>query len=602
MVKNMLSERVKSLKEDLLTTKPSICVERARLVTEAYREYISEPAILKRAKILAYVLRNMSIYIGNKELIVGNHASKFRSTPIFPEYGSRWIIQEIDSFSTRSTDPIEITSEEKEDLLNILEFWKGKSFDEIAETHLPEEILDAVKSGILTVGSRNSATGHLVPNYPKLLSLGFSGLIAIIRDKLQGITVANQDDQKKVDFLIAATIVCEASIDFAERYALRAKELADSTIDTTRKSELLSIAEICSTVPKKPPESFQEALQFIWFVHLIIHIETNGHGNSFGRFDQYINPWYKKDVADGKIDRAQSMELIQCLWIKLTELFNLRDSFYSESFAGYPMWQNLVIGGQTIDGLDASNDISNLILEATNEVQTTQPSISLRYHNNISDQLFNKALEIVQKGMATPAFFNDNLIIPIILAKGATIEEARDWSIEGCVEPYVGGKTDGRPAAGYINVLKVLEVTLNNGIDPITGRYLGVRTKEENFNNLQDIIKAFNCQLSYFIKLMIEGYNLIGSLHAVNMPLPFASVLIDNCIQKCISIQEGGAKYSFSGCFIVGLANLADSLAAIHEIVFEKNLIDLKELNTLLKKNFQGNERMRQLLLNKIFI
>jgi len=596
----VLSTRIKKLKQCLLNTKPSICVERVRLITEAYKKYSGEPLILLRAKALAYILKNMSIHIYDDELIVGNHASKPRSAPIFPEYGAKWILNEIDSFETRTTDPLLISEEEKKEITELLDYWNGKGLYEIAETEFSVEILEAEESGILTVGNKDCAPGQILPNYPKLLKVGMNGLKRQVEEKLSKISIDNHEAQNKVDFLKAVIIVCDAINDFAKRYSIMAKELSEKTTDIIRQKELQKISDICLNITKNPPQNFHEAIQFLWFIHLVINIESNGHGNSFGRFDQYMYPFYKTDVEKGQIDRQQAIELVQYLWIKLTGLIKLRDAFYSESFAGYPLWQNLIVGGQTTDGLDATNEMSHLVLEATEEIKTSQPSLSLRYHDNLSPELFRKAIKMVQQGMATPAFFNDKLVIPIMLNKGATLEEARDWSIEGCIEPYVPGKTDGRPTVGYVNILKCLELVLNNGKDPANGKQIGLKTGDvTSFNNLNEIMEALKCQTSYFIKLMIEGYNVVGSLHATRIPLPFASMLIDDCIEKAKSIEEGGAKYSFSGAYLTGLANVADSLAAIEKSVFQNKLMNLEELNKILKDNFKNNEKIRQYLLNK---
>ncbi|MGI6424297.1 MAG: glycyl radical protein [Tepidanaerobacteraceae bacterium] len=596
----MLTPRVKKLKEQLRSTKPNICVERAKLTTEAYKKFFNEPPVLLRAKLLDYLLENKSIVINEGELIVGNLGSKYRSAPVFPEYGARWIINEIDEFPTRGTDPLYISEEEKSELLDILGEWDGKGFAEVAESYLSEEVLEAERAGVLSVGSRITSTGHVVPNYPKLLNLGLVGIMEQAEEEMAKIGPRTHDNQRKHDFLNAAIITCKAAIKFAERFSAKAKELSENTEDPVRKKELLEIAEICKHVPKNPPRSFHEALQFQWFIHLIMQIETNGHSIGLGRFDQHMYKYYKEDIESGKITRDEAIELIQCMWIKMTELLKIRDRFEAEAFAGYPLWQNMAIGGQTPEGLDATNELSFAILDAYRGVQTVQPSCSFRHHDNINREFFRKALKMSQDGLAMPAFYNDKLVIPLVLAKGATIEEARDWSIEGCVEPFVTGKSDGRPVVGYINGLKIIELILNNGVDPLTGKQIGLKTGElDTFKSLDDIMVAFEKNLKHFIKLMLDSYNIVGSLHATRLPAVFASITVDDCIAKGKSLQEGGAKYNFSAAFITALANTVDSLAAIEEVVFKDKTLTLKELNEILKTNFEGNERIRQLLINK---
>ncbi len=598
----MLTERVSSLKEQLRSTKPSICIERAKLATEAYKTFFNQPPALFRAHLLEHILKNKKVIINDGELIVGNLGSKYRSAPVFPEYGANWIIREIDEFETRGTDPLSISDVEKEELLEILKDWEGCGFAEIAESYLDEKTLEAEKAGVLTVGSRITSTGHVVPNYNKLLDIGLTGIINQAKEELGKIGPRTHENQAKVDFLEAAIITCEGAIMFAARFADEAEELSRKTNDPVRKKELKTISEICRNVPKNPPRSFHEALQFQWFIHLIMQIETNGHSIGLGRFDQHMYKFYKKDIDEGVLTQDEAVELIQCLWIKMTELLKIRDSFEAEAFAGYPLWQNMAIGGQTSEGLDATNELSFAILDAYRGVQTVQPSCSFRYHDNIDRDFFRKALKMSQDGLAMPAFYNDKLVIPMILAKGATIEEARDWSIEGCVEPYVTGKTDGRPVVGYINGLKIVELILNDGVDPMTGKQIGLKTGDlKSFEKLEDIMEAFEKQLKYFIKLMLDGYNIVGSLHATRLPAVFASVTVDDCISKGKSLQEGGAKYNFSAAFITALANTVDALAAIETVVFKDKKLTLEELNQVLKNNFEGDgdERIRQLLLNK---
>ncbi len=542
----------------------------------------------------------MTIYIADDELVVGNHGTEFRKTPVFPEFGSKWIVNEIDLFPTRGTDPWRMPEDEKKELLDILSFWEGKGFYEMTLANLSEEALEAEKAGVLSIGSRITSTGHVVPNYPKVLSIGLNRIIEEARAQIASFDAIDHEALKKIDFLNAIIISCESVIHFAKRFSQKAQQLAGVTENPQRKKELESIARICANVPGNPPQSFHEAIQFVWFIHLTIQLETNGHSIGLGRFDQYMFPFYQKDLDNGEMTKTECVELIQCLWMKITEIIKVRDSFNAQAFAGYPMWQNVAIGGQTGDGMDATNELSYLVLEATDGVQTTQPSVSFRYHDKIAPDFFEKALTMIQKGLATPAFFNDKLVIPLVLAKGATVREARDWSIEGCVEPYVSGKSDGRPVVGYINTIKILELVMNNGVDPLTGKQLGPKTGElDTLKRFEDVMNAYEIQMKHFNKLMLDSYNIVGSMHATMLPVLITSAVVDDCIKKGLSLQEGGAKYSSSGCFITALANTADSLAAIQTLVFDEGKLTLEELNAILKDDFEGNENVRQLLLNK---
>lgn len=595
----MITKRVEKLRDRMRETKPHICVERAELITKFYRQCSCDTPMLRRAKLLKYLLENMTIYIADDELFAGNQAKEYRGVPVFPEFGANWIIDTIDTFSTRQTDPLFISDENKKRLLEDLEFWKDNSFKELVDEKLTEEVLEAEQLGVLSVGSRTTSTGHVVPNYPKVFKLGLKGIIENAQKKIESVDYVNHETQRQIDFWQGVIISCESCIDFAHRYEKLAKEMAEKESDPKRKNELLQIASNCSNVPENPPQTTYEALQFFWFMHLIMQIETNGHSIGLGRFDQTMYPFYKKDIEEGNITFDQCVEYIECLWIKITEIIKVRDDFDAQAFAGYPMWQNCAVGGVTPDGKDAVNEFSFCILQATSEVKTTQPTISFRYHDGINEEFFKKALTMIQAGLATPAMFNDKLIIPLVLSKGATIKEARDWSIEGCVENYVTGKTDGRPVVGYINTVKLVEFVLNDGIDPLTDKQIGLRTGDPNsFESFDDFMDAYQKQMEYFTKLMCEAYNIVGACQANMVPALLSSSLVDDCIEKGKTLQEGGAKYNFSGSFITAMANAADSIAAIKKFVYDEHKISFNELKTAIADDFKNQEPLRQMLMN----
>lgn len=596
----LLTQRASDLRKRMRETLPHICTERAKLTTEFYQQCSCDPPMLRRAKLLAHLLDNMSIYIADKELIVGNNAKEYRGVPVFPEFGANWIIDTMDTFTTRGTDPLQIDESAKKELSGMLEFWRDKSFKELVDQKLSPAVLEAEQLGVLSVGSRTTSTGHVVPNYPKVLNLGLRGIINQAKAKKNAVTQIDHDMQRKIDFWDGVIIECEAAIRFANRYAKLARKMADEVGDGARKQELLQIAANCEHVPENSPRSTYEALQFFWFMHLIMQIETNGHSIGLGRFDQTMYPYYKKDLEEGSITYEHCVEMLQCLWIKITEIIKVRDDFDAQAFAGYPMWQNCAIGGVTPEGKDATNEFSFCCLDATFGVQTTQPSLSFRYHDKINPEFFRKALTMIQAGLASPAMFNDKLVIPTVLAKGATIQEARDWSIEGCVENYVTGKSDGRPVVGYINTVKLVEFVLYNGIDPVTGKQVGVPTGDPNeFKSLDAFMNAYRKQMEYFTKMMCDAYNIVGACQANMVPALISSALVDDCIEKGLSLQEGGAKYNFSGSFITALANAADSIAAIGTFVYNEKKLTFDEIKVALKCNFQGKEPLRQMLLNK---
>ena len=498
----------------------------------------------------------MTVYIQDGELIVGNQSTKSRATPVFPEYGAKWIIDEIDKFETRASDPLIISPEDKTELVEILKGWGEETFDLQSTRAIDPETLKAQECGILSIGARTCGTGHTVPEFDRILPIGLNGLIREAKEKLANLQITCDADIDKYDFWNSVIITNEAVIRFANRYSKLAREMAAAEIDEKRKQELEKIASVCANVPANEPRDFFEAVQFVWFVMLVVQIEDNGHGISFGRYDQYLYPYYEKDIADGKLSEDEATELIACCWIKATEIIKLRDSFDSQGFAGYPMWQNIVLGGLKPDGTDGTNGLSFAIVRAWDWVHTTQPSLSMRYHDHTPPDILRECMKLTQQGFATPAYFNDKLIVELVMSKGATIEEARDYSFHGCTECNVTGCSDGRPNVGYVNMTKCLELVLNNGCDPVGKCQIGLKTGElSTFRSIEDIIQALNKQIAYFIKRVTDGYTIVGAMHAKYLPKTFSSSIIGGCMEKGKPVEAGGAKFSSSGAFLVALAN-----------------------------------------------
>jgi len=596
-----MTNRIAALKKMQTEARPSMSAERARLATEAIESYAFEPPVLQKAYMLSHILRNMTVYILPGELVVGNHTDRPRCAPVFPEFNSDWIVAEIDEFPVRKSDPLQLSEKDKKELLEILPKWKGKSFEQIVERALPADVKHAEESGVMTVGNRDCGTGHIIPDYPNLLKYGLNHYKARCQEKIAETEVNCKDAQEQVDFWNAVIIEIDAAGAFAGRYSALAKKLAETETDAARRQELLEIAEVCARVPLEAPRTFQEAIQFVWFMHLIVNIESNGHGNSYARFDQYMGPFYDADLAAGRITEERAVELIECFFIKNTDLLKLRGKFYSESFAGYPLWQNIIVGGQTRDGKDATNAVSFLALKANADVQTSQPTMSVRYFDGLNEEIIQEGLKMIQAGMATPAFFNDKLVVPIVQDKeGATLEQAREWGIFGCVQPCVAGYADGRPSVGYVNLLKCLELVLHNGVNPVTGEQLGPKTGDiSGIDTLEKLQNALYAQLDYFADLMLRGFNVVGSLHAVRQQMPFSSMLINGCVEKGRSVQNGGATFSESGGFAVSIGNTADAMAALDTLVFRKKALTMQEVLDALACNFEGKENIRLTLLNK---
>ena len=599
----MISERILRLKEKQKSATPTFSAERARLATEAYEKFGGEPNILLKAKMLDYIVENMTIYIDDDELVAGNYTDKPRCAPIFPEFASKWILDEIDEFTTRTIDRMSVDDNTKQEVVSILSKWDGKSFDEVTAGACTKQTIDAMNSGILTVGGMETSTGHVLPNYFRLFDGGLKKVIADCNEQIENTIINSKESQEKVDFWNAVIISCNAAIKYATRFSILAEQMAKNEKDAARKKELLQMSINCKNVPANSPTTFWEAIQFVWIIHITLWIESNGHANSLPLFDRLINPYYVKDKESKVITEREALDILECFFIKLTDILKLRNAFFCESWAGYPVWQNMVIGGIGSDGKDACNEATLLLLKANEEVQTSQPTMSLRYHKHMSEEVFDKAITMIQQGLATPSFFNDHLCIPLVLAKsdGINIEDARNWGIFGCVQPTVAGKSDGRPQVGTVNLLKCVEFAMHNGRDPLTGLQTGLKTGEfETFKTYQDFFAAFLKQVDHSFDLMITAYNAVTSIHATRQNMPFASMCVDDCIQKGISLQQGGAKYNYSGALASGLANAIDSLAAIKEFIFEKKTLTAKELLTACNTDFE-NEVLRQKLLNKAF-
>lgn len=598
----MMTERVQRLKDRFLEAKPTITAERILLATEGYKKYAGDAIPIFRAEVFAYVMERIQVHIREDELIVGAMSSATRAALVFSEYqATDWLISEMDQFATRPRDKMYVSDQDKEQIIACLkDYWRGKSlFDEVGSL-LPEDAAYALEHELISVGTRRAPSTETVPNYRKLLAVGLEGIIQECQEKLATVRGENKELQEKVNFWKAGIIACRAVIRLAERYAQRADELADQEQDPKRQAELRTIAENCRTVPARSPQNFYQALQAIWFIHLAFHIETPAHACSFGRFDQITYPYLQKEEREGCLDRQAAQEVLECFFLKCNELIKIRDRWTATAFAGFPMWAILMVGGQDIYGADATNEVSYMCLTAGEDVQTAQPVLAMRVHKGTPDPLMRQACKMIQAGLATPGFFNDDVAIPIVLSKGGSREEALDWNIVGCTQPHPGGGgSDGTPDGGYVNLGKVLELVLHNGVDPATGKQVGLATGDPaSFRQKEDIMAACKKQIEYFYQMIIKNFNIVQSAHMVRLPLIFASVVMDGCVENGKSVQEGGTKHNSVGLFATGPANVADSIVAIEDLVFKEKAMTLPELIAILDKNFQGEEPLRQRLLN----
>ncbi|KGN02187.1 pyruvate formate-lyase [Clostridium novyi A str. 4570] len=590
------TERVKKLRAQILDVVPCVETERALLITESYKETEEKPMILRRALALKKILNNLPIVIREGELIVGSLTKRPRSSQVFPEFSNKWLQDELDRLDKRKGDVFEIAEEDKKKLKEVFEYWDGKTTHELATSYMSNETIDAMNSDIFTVGNYYfNGVGHISVNYGKVLAIGFNGIIEEAKKSLESSDKTSPSYIKKEQFLNSVIISCEAAIDYAKRYSDEAKKLADKTSDPTRKSELNEIARICSKVPKEGASSFYEACQAFWFVHAIINVESNGHSISPTRFDQYMYPYYKKDMDEGKITQDFAQELVDCIWIKLNDINKVRDEISTKYFGGYPMYQNLIVGGQNFEGKDVTNELSYMALEASAHVRLPQPSLSVRIWNKTPDEFLLRACELTREGLGLPAYYNDEVIIPALVARGVTLEDARSYGVIGCVEPQCPGKTEGWHDSAFFNLARIVELAIHSGKDK--GVQIGPKTKEfTEMKSFDEFMEAYKAQMEYFVKHMCVADNCIDIAHAERAPLPFLSSMVEDCISVGKSLQEGGAHYNFSGPQGVGVANVGDSLMAIKKLVFEDEKITKEQLKEALDSNFEKYPEVKQIL------
>ena len=580
------SSRITRLVDHLYAKMPEIESYRAKLITESYKETEDQPIITRRAKAFSHILHNIPIIIRDEELIVGSNSIAPRGCQTFPEFSFQWLEDELDTVETRIADPFYISEQAKADLREVHKYWKGKTTSELATAYMAPEAIRAIDHNIFTPGNYfYNGVGHVTVKYWEVLEIGYEGIMAKAQAELDHCNVGDGDYAERSRFLEAVIMSCQAVIDYANRYAKLALEMAEKCTDPQRKAELLVIASNCSKVPAKGATNFWEACQSFWFVQQLLQMESSGHSISPGRFDQYMYPYYKKDIESGAITRTAAQELIDCIWVKLNDLNKVRDAASAEGFAGYSLFQNLIVGGQNKDGEDMTNDLSFMCIEASMHVHLPAPSLSIRVWNGSPHDLLIKAAELTRTGIGLPAYYNDEVIIPALQNRGLSLADAREYNIIGCVEPQKAGKTEGWHDAAFLNMCRPLELVFANGMDQgeMVGIPTGDVTKMETFDEFYD---AYKKQMEYCISLLVNADNAIDVAHAKRCPLPFLSSMIDDCIKRGKTVQEGGAVYNFTGPQGFGIANMADSLYAIRQLVYQEKKFTMEELKEALAWNY----------------
>ena len=599
-----LTDRMQAFREEVLDERPYIDEERAMIVTKVYQENEDKPRVLLRALMLKAILEEMTIYIEDKTLLVGNQARKNKNAPIFPEYTMEFVIDELDKFEKRDGDVFYITEETKENLKSIAPFWKNNTLRDRGMNLLPECVQVFMETGFFGMeGKLNAGDAHLAVNYEKVLKYGLKGYEERARKLQSQLDLCEPDAIDQNVFYNAVLIVLEAVHTFALRYSQLAKEMAEKENNEKRKAELLEISRICQKVPYEPADTFYEAMQSVWFIQLILQIESNGHSLSYGRFDQYMYPYYKHSVLEKQdMTKEEALELLSNLWIKSLTINKVRSQSHTLSSAGSPMYQNVTIGGQTTDHLDAVNELSFTVLQSIAQTRLTQPNLTVRYHKNLNPVFFDECIEVVKLGFGMPAFNNDEIIIPSFIEKGVKEEDAYNYSAIGCVETAVPGKWGYRcTGMSYMNFPRILLCAMNNGIDMTSGkRFTKGYGYFKDMTSYEELMKAWDLTVRELTRYSVITENAIDKASERDVPDILCSTLTDDCLGRGKTIKEGGAVYDFISGLQVGIANMADSLSAIKKLVFDEKRITPAQLWDAIVDDFSSpeNQKIQDMLIH----
>ncbi|MGQ3904072.1 formate C-acetyltransferase/glycerol dehydratase family glycyl radical enzyme [Mixta calida] len=605
-----LSERIKAHKDALVhIVKPPVCTERAAHYTKIYQENMDKPLPVRRALALAYHLANRTIWIKHDELIVGNQASEVRAAPIFPEYTVSWIEKEIDDLADRPGAGFAVSEENKRVLHEVCPWWRGQTVQDRCYGMFTDEQQALLATGIIKAeGNMTSGDAHLAVNYPLLLEKGLDGLREKVAERRSRINLTVLEDLHGEQFLKAIAIVLEAVSDHIIRYADLARRMATQEARPARREELLRIAENCEVIAHQPPKNFWQALQLCYFIQLILQIESNGHSVSFGRMDQYLYPFYRRDVElEQTLTREQAIELLHGCWLKLLEVNKIRSGSHSKASAGSPLYQNVTIGGQNLrdgKGVDAVNPLSYAILESCGRLRSTQPNLSVRYHAGMSDDFLDACVQVIRCGFGMPAFNNDEIVIPEFIKLGVAPEDAWDYAAIGCIETAVGGKWGYRcTGMSFINFARVMLAALEGGRDATSGKVFLPQEQalsKGNFTHFDEVLACWDKQIRYYTRKSIEIEYVVDTVLEENAHDILCSALVDDCIERAKSIKQGGAKYDWVSGLQVGIANLGNSLAAVKKLVFEQGAVAQRQLAEALASDYDGltHEQLRQRLIN----
>ena len=594
------SQRVKRLKDYILSTRRKVYIEPARIETESYKRTEGEPTILRRANAFRDIVRGISITIHPDELIVGARSPLPRMGIVTPSAAVTWIDNELETLPTRAQDAFDVDPEDIHVLReDIFPYWRGKTLEDMSAAAVPQDVKEAIRAKAFKLGQTDHAQGHILPDVETWLLKGPVGLKAEAVAARERQARQGKLTQEQSDFYEAAGISLEAATQFMQRYAELASDLARSERSRTRRQELERIAENCHRVAHNPPLGYWEALQSTAFLFVLLEIESNASSFSPGRLDQYILPYLRRDLQAGSLTMEVAQELLECLWIKFNEMIYMRNANSARYFAGFPIGFNVIVGGQQGGGRDATNELSYMCLQAQADVHLPQPNFSVRLHKRTPQDFLVTVARVISMGSGMPQLFNDHVVIPAYRNRGVTDEDATNYAVVGCVELSIPGKTMGWSDAAMFNLVRVLELTLYGGVEPETDRQVGLKTRRlEELPTFADLEAAYAAQLRHFVALMVKGVNVVDNLHSQVVSTPFLSTVVDDCLAVGKDVTAGGAHYNFSGPQGVQVGNMADSLAALKWMVYDRREVGAVDLMAALRRNFAADEPLRQCLLN----
>ncbi len=602
-IKESPNSRVWRLRERIIGAPQEVCIERARYLTQSMSQNWDKHPLTRMSLALENILDNITVTIRDDELIVGCRTKKLKGAPLFPENKSEWIKGDLDTFEKRIVQRALITEEEKQELREeILPFWNGKTVEDLLYDTLPPDVAEDMDKYIFTMMLEITyGIGHFTMNHPKVLSSGLKGIIKETEDLYNALAPGEQSGEKGL-FYDAVVRSLKAAIRFARRYAALAETMARKEKDPVRAEELRTIAQVCYRVPEYPAQTFHEAVQSLYFIHLIAQIESGGNSISLGRIDQVLYPFYRADIEAGRITQDKARELLSLLFIKTNEIWNVLEEVFSPGGEGTEgkTTQNVTVGGLGKDGEDATNELSYIGLDAYADIRTVQPNFGVRLSSKAPEDFFVRAARYAKDGVVMH-FFNDDTIIKTLMKAGLTLEDARDYAVVGCLEPNAQGKTFGSTFAVQLNGIKCVELALSNGVDNIFGYVSGLETGDPaSFKSFEDVWNAYDTQLSHFINQMVRGMACLDKAIAERVPSPFASAMIEGPLEKGMDLTKGGALYNSTGVQFIGFANVADSLFAVRKAVFDDRSVSIEDLTEWLANDWMDAEDKRAYFLNKI--